>query len=80
MYCTQVCPYCHMAAKLLEKKGIAFERVYVDGDPSRRAEMVMRASRTSVPQIFIDDKHVGGYQELAQLDLAGGLDTMLASA
>jgi len=69
-----------MAARLLDKKGISFERVYVDGDPHKRAEMVMRAGRTSVPQIFIGERHIGGYQELAQLDLGGELDTLLASA
>lgn len=80
MYCTQVCPYCHLAANLLEKKGIAFERIYVDNDPQLRAEMVMRAGRTTVPQIFIGDTHVGGYTDLAQLDLQGGLDALLSPA
>lgn len=80
MYCTNVCPYCHLAANLLEKKSVAFDRIYVDNDPERRAEMVMRAGRTTVPQIFIDERHVGGYTDLAQLDLQGELDVLLAAS
>ncbi len=80
VYCTNACPYCHMALRLLEKKGVEAERVYVDRLPERRLEMVNRAGKTSVPQIFIGDYHVGGYRELAQLDLEGKLDSLLSSA
>lgn len=80
IYLTHACPYCHMALRLLEKKGVEAERVFVDQLPDRRVEMVKRAGKTSVPQIFIGDYHVGGYRELAQLDLEGKLDPLLSSA
>lgn len=79
MYCTQVCPYCHMAVRLLEARGIGFERVFVDSDPNRREEMVRLTGKTSVPQIFIGSTHVGGFRELAQLDRDGGLAPLLAA-
>lgn len=79
MYCTHVCPYCHMAVRLLEARGIGFERVFVDSDPSRREEMIRLTGKTSVPQIFIGNTHVGGYRELAQLDRDGGLAPLLAA-
>lgn len=77
MYCTHVCPYCHMAQRLLEKKGVAIEKIFVDREPARREEMIRRTDRTSVPQIFIGARHIGGYRELAQLDMAGQLDDLL---
>lgn len=79
MYATHVCPYCEMAARLLEKKGIAYEKIYVDEYPDRRTEMIARAGRTSVPQIFVGDVHVGGYRELAKLEIDGQLDALLQS-
>ncbi len=66
--------------RLLEKKGIEFEKIYVDNLPERRAEMVKLSGRITVPQIFIGDTHVGGYHELARLDLAGGLDGLAQPA
>ena len=80
MYCTRVCSYCQMAMRLLEKRGIAFEKIYVDNLPERRVEMVKLTGRITVPQIFIGDTHVGGYHELARLDLAGGLDDLAQPA
>lgn len=80
VYCTQACPYCHMALRLLETKGVEAERIYVDKLPERRSEMVTRSGKTSVPQIFIGDYHVGGYRELAKLDLEGRLDQLLTPA
>lgn len=77
MYCTNVCPYCHMAQRLLEKKGVSIEKIFIDREPRRREEMIRRTDRTSVPQIFIGTRHIGGYRELAQLDLAGELDELL---
>ncbi len=79
IYSSRLCPYCRMAERLLEQKGIQAEKVMVDEDPVRRDEMTRRAGRTSVPQIFIGDKHVGGYVELAGLERAGRLDSMLES-
>ena len=77
MYGTRFCPYCRMAERLLEQKGIRAEKVMVDESPERRAEMRRRAGRTSVPQIFIGETHVGGYAELAGLERAGELDALL---
>lgn len=79
MYCTRVCPYCHMAIRLLEKKGVSIDRIPVDDRPEQRDEMVRISGRTSVPQIFVGDTHVGGYTELAALDLSGELDALLAA-
>ena len=80
MYATGVCPYCVMAEKLLRAKGVAeIEKVRVDLDPARREEMMQRTGRRTVPQIYIGDRHVGGFDDLAALDHAGGLDSLLAA-
>jgi len=78
MSTTRFCGYCRMAERLLVQKGITPEKILVDQDPERRAEMVQLTGRTSVPQIFVGDTHVGGFMELAQLDRDGRLDAMLA--
>jgi len=78
MYSTRFCGYCRMAERLLAQKGITAEKILVDQDHERRAEMVQLTGRTSVPQIFVGDTHVGGFMELAQLDRDGRLDAMLA--
>ena len=78
MYCTAVCPYCVAAERVLNSKGVAdIEKVRVDLQPARRVEMMERTGRRTVPQIYIDDRHVGGFDELAALDAAGGLDPLL---
>lgn len=77
MYSSRVCPYCRMAERLLEQKGVQAEKVMVDEDPARREEMIRRAGRTSVPQIFVGETHVGGYTDLADLERAGRLDALL---
>lgn len=79
MYSTQVCPYCRMAEKLLATKGVTeIEKVLIDADPAKREEMMTRTGRRTVPQIYIDQTHVGGFDDLAALDKAGGLDPLLA--
>ncbi|MBV8466062.1 MAG: glutaredoxin 3 [Burkholderiales bacterium] len=79
MYSTGVCPYCIRAEQLLLRKGVTdINKVRVDLDPARRDEMMMRTGRRTVPQIYIDDTHVGGFDDLAALDHAGGLDPLLA--
>ena len=79
MYSTQVCPYCVMAEKLLQKKGVQnLQKILIDVDPARREEMMSRTGRRTVPQIYIGDRHIGGYDDLAALDRAGGLDPLLA--
>ncbi len=80
IYTSQGCGYCHMALRLLTGRGVAVEQIYVDRLPERRAEMVARTGRTSVPQIFIGERHVGGYTDLVALDRAGGLDPLLGQA
>jgi len=78
MYLTAACPYCQAAQRLLDKKGITdVETVRVDLDPARRAEMMQRSGRTSVPQIWIGGRHVGGYDELYALERDGALDRLL---
>lgn len=79
MYCTAVCPYCTMAERLLLSKGVTqIDKIRIDTDPAKQAEMIARTSRRTVPQIFIDDYHVGGYDDLAELDQDGGLAPRLA--
>ena len=77
MYTTAVCPYCQMAERLLRSKGVDIEKVRIDLDPTRRAEMMEKTGRRTVPQIYVGDTHVGGYDDLAALDRAGGLDPLL---
>ena len=66
-----------MARRLLERKGVAFEEIKVDGDPVQRAEMMRKTGRRTVPQIYIGEKHVGGFEELAALEHNGQLDPLL---
>ena len=78
MYSSQVCPYCRMAEKLLATKGVtAIEKVMIDLDPSKRDEMMQRTGRRTVPQIYIGETHVGGFDDLSALDKAGGLEKLL---
>ncbi len=78
MYTTRVCPYCQSAKQFLARKGVVPEEIRIDEDPAQRAEMLARAKRTSVPQIFIGDTHVGGFDDLVALDRAGKLEPLLA--
>lgn len=77
MYTTAVCPFCQMAERLLTQKGFPPEKIRIDLDPSLRQEMMARTQRRTVPQIYIDDTHVGGFDDLAALDRAGKLDPLL---
>ena len=80
IYTTRFCPYCHAAKDLLRKKGAAFDEIDVTSDRSGRESMSARAAgRTSVPQIFIGEQHVGGCDDLHDLDRQGKLDTLLAA-
>jgi len=80
MYSTAVCPFCVRAEMLLKQRGVnEIEKIRIDLDPELRAEMMQRTGRRTVPQIFIGDTHVGGYDDLAALDRAGGLLPLLAS-
>ena len=78
MYITAYCPYCSMAERLLLAKGVSdIDKIRVDLDPALRAEMMKRTRRRTVPQIYIGDMHVGGYDDLSALDRAGRLDALL---
>lgn len=79
IYTTPTCPYCHAAKTLLDEKGVVYEEITVL-DPDLRAAMTQRAhGRRTVPQIFVGDTHVGGYDDMADLDRHGKLDPLLAS-
>ena len=77
MYTTAWCPYCARARNLLAAKGATFEEIDVDERPEARAEMIERSGRSTVPQVFIGTRHVGGSDDLHALDASGGLDPLL---
>ncbi len=80
MYATKVCPYCNMAVKLLEKKGISsndIEKILIDIDSQKKQEMIDITNRKTVPQIFINDVYIGGYDDLQVLENTGKLDPIL---
>jgi glutaredoxin 3 len=80
MYSTAVCPFCLRAERLLNSKGVTeIEKIRVDLDPRQREEMMNNTGRRTVPQIYINDTHVGGFEELAALEHAGKLDSLLAA-
>jgi glutaredoxin 3 len=79
VYTTATCPYCHAAKALLERKNVPFHEVDVSGDPAERMRLVERAGgRRTVPQIFIGEQSIGGYDELSELERSGRLDPLLA--
>ncbi|HAT31765.1 MAG TPA: glutaredoxin 3 [Janthinobacterium sp.] len=81
LYSTAVCPYCVRAERLLEAKGVTgIEKIRVDLDPEQRMLMMQKTGRRTVPQIYIGDTHVGGFDDLYALDQAGGLDPLLRGA
>lgn len=81
IYSSMLCPFCYRAKKLLKEKGVAFEEIEVTMNAGRKREMIQRAGgRTSVPQIFIDDEHIGGCDDLHALEAAGQLDARLQRA
>ncbi len=78
MYSTQVCPYCDRARQLFARKQVAIREIKIDTQPEQREIMLQRSGgRRTVPQIFIGDHHVGGFDDLAALDRQGGLDPLL---
>jgi glutaredoxin 3 len=78
MYCTAICPFCVRAEHLLKQRGVTeIEKIRIDLDPSQREIMMNRTQRRTVPQIYIGNTHVGGYDDLAALDQAGGLIPLL---
>ena len=78
MYTTGFCPYCRMAENLLRAKGVQdIEKIRIDLEPMKRIEMMNKTGRRTVPQIYIGERHVGGYDDLAQLDRKGDLSALL---
>ncbi len=77
MYATAWCPFCQRARNLLQRKNVSFEEIDVESAPDARAQMREKSGRTSVPQIFIGERHVGGFDDLSALDRSGELDQLL---
>jgi glutaredoxin 3 len=78
MYCTEVCPYCVRAEQLLKKRGVTeIEKIRIDLLPEQRDIMVAKTGRRTVPQIYIGEHHVGGFDDMAELDSQGGLTPLL---
>lgn len=78
VYTSRLCPYCTMAKKLLDRKGAAFTEIDVDSKPGLRQELMEKSKRRTVPQIYIGDRHIGGFDDLHALDNKGELDPLLA--
>lgn len=78
VYSTKYCFYCVRAKRLLEQKDAKYQEIAIDSDPDKRQEMIERSKRFTVPQIFIDNFHVGGFDDLAKLDRDGKLDSLLS--
>lgn len=79
MYTAGYCPYCANAERLLKSKGVTeIDKIQIDTNPALRIEMMEKTGRRTVPQIYIDDQHIGGFDDLRALDLAGGLEPLLA--
>ena len=79
MYTKSWCPYCERARALLKAKGVAFKEIDIESQPEQREEMVRRSGRRTVPQIFVGSRHIGGSDDIYELDAAGGLDALLHS-
>ena len=80
VYTTASCPYCVRAKRLLDRKGVEYSEIRIDGDGTQMRAMMERSKRRTVPQIFIDDYHVGGYDDMVELDAFGQLDGLLGLA
>jgi glutaredoxin 3 len=80
IYSSAWCGYCHRARSLLQSKNIEFQELVIDGDTELRRQMIEKAGRQTVPQIFIGDRHIGGCEELVRLELTGELDQLLAGS
>ncbi len=80
LYVSDWCGYCWRAKQLLDSKGVTYRELVVDGDAELRREMETRSGRRTVPQIFVGETHIGGFDDMAALERAGELDALLASA
>jgi glutaredoxin 3 len=77
IYTTDICPYCHQAKELLTARGVAFEEIRIDLDPQKRDEMMSLSQKRTVPQIFINQKSIGGYDDLVTLIKTGEFDKLI---
>ncbi|MGR8931187.1 MAG: glutaredoxin 3 [Gammaproteobacteria bacterium] len=77
IYTGRLCPYCTMAKRLLERKGATYTEIDVDSEPGLRQELMQKTNRRTIPQIFIGDRHIGGFDDLQALDRSKGLDPLL---
>jgi len=77
IYTGRFCPYCTMAKRLLDRKGVSYTEIDVDSKPGLREELMHRTKRRTIPQIFIGDRHIGGFDDLHALDMEKGLDPLL---
>lgn len=80
LYTTSWCPYCERARALLRAKGVSFEEINLEAQPEQRTEMIRRSGRRTVPQIFIGERHIGGSDDMVELDAVGELDPLLQGA
>ncbi|HHA18561.1 MAG TPA: glutaredoxin 3 [Methylophaga sp.] len=80
VYSSAHCPYCVMAKRLLDRKGVAYEEIRVDLDPAKRQEMMKKSRQRTVPQIFINNEAIGGYTDLVAIDNSQRLDSLLAQS
>ena len=80
VYSSAHCPYCVMAKRLLDRKGVAYEEIRVDLDPAKRQEMMNKSRQRTVPQIFINNEAIGGYTDLVAIDNSQRLDSLLAQS
>ncbi len=80
IYTSGWCPFCTRAKRLLDERGLEYEEYFIDQEPGRRAEMIERSDRLTVPQIFIDQAHIGGSDDLARMHESGELDQLLEQA
>lgn len=80
IYSSAHCPYCVMAKQLLDRKGVIYQEIRVDLDPSKRQEMMAKSRQRTVPQIFINNEAIGGYTDLVAIERANRLDTLLAQS
>ncbi len=79
IYTKQTCPFCHRAKALLDQKGVQYQEIAIDNDSEKRAEMIDRSGRTTVPQIFINQQHIGGCDDLFALEQRAELDPLLTA-
>lgn len=78
IYTTEICPYCQQAKQLLKAKNVVYTEIRIDQDPALKEQMIARSGRRSVPQIFINDQSIGGFDDMATLEKAGKLDILLS--